>query len=389
MCRKQRLAAMCMIIIIATGCGDQRVLEKLGFTQSISYDLASDDEHTNDAEHSTDNKSRTKLLIGNTIPRPNSDGGKRSREFISSTAISSKEGKIKNSKQTELMLVSGQLRNTLFGMSLAKQGIWEHIDTLLRDTSISPQVKVTVVNGRAHDLLAKDYPQHPRTGQYLDRMLEKEARDQTIPQTTLYRFTKDYLDDGIDPVAPLVKISDDHIVVDGIALFRDDRYVTKVEPDQSLIFAFIRGNFKNGEMSIDLSEVGRKNEVIMFTSITSQRKVKMQSNPGSNQYRATIHIKATGSILEYTGVLDLDKKEDRMKIEKLINEYVKLKTEDMIAMMQKNKVDSIGLGKYVRNHLGYEQWRKLNWEEVYQNIEVTCDVTTRIKDYGKFLNVNQ
>lgn len=381
--------ALCIIFIIATGCGDQRILEKLGFTQSISYDLASDDEHSNDDEHSTGNESRTKLLIGNTIPRPNSDGGKRSREFISSTAISSKDGKIKNSKQTELMLVSGQLRNTLFGISLAKQGIWEHIDTLLRDTSISPQVKITVVNGSAHDLLGKDYTQHPRTGQYLDRMLEKEAHVQTIPHTTLYRFTKDYLDDGIDPVVPIVRVMDDHIVIDGIALFRDDRYITKVEPDQSLIFAFIRDNFKRGEISIDLTDVGRKNEVVMFSSMSSHRKVKIKKNPGSDQYRATIHIKATGSILEYTGVLNLDKKDDRNKIEKLISEYIKIKTENMVAMMQSNKVDSIGLGKYVRNYLGYEKWHQLNWEEVYQDIEVTCDVTIRIKDYGKFLHIGR
>ena len=374
-----------VITMILSGCGDQRILEKLGFTQTTSYDLAPDDEQST----STEDQSKKKLIISVSIPRPDTDGGNKSREVLTATAYTSKEGKIKLSRQTELMVVSGQLRNALFGISLAKQGIWEHIDTLVRDTSISPRVKVTIVNGSAHELLAKDYPRHPRTGQYLDRMLEKEAGSQTIPEITLYQFTKDYLDDGIDPVAPIIKKTEEHIQLDGIALFQEDRYVTKIAPDQALTFAFLRGNFKQGEMSIDLSDVGRNDEHIMFSSMISQRSVKIKTGSGSNQYRADINIKITGSVQEYIGERSLDQDKDRKILENLIAEYIKLKAEEMVAMMQKNQVDSIGLGKHVRKTLGYERWKKLDWRNVYQNIEVKCNVKIHIKDYGKFVNKSE
>jgi len=371
-----------LIISVLTGCGDQRILEKLGFTQTTSYDLDPNQEQASNDEK----QEQQKLLVSVTIPRTSDE---TSRELITATAYTSKEAKLKLQSQTEFRMVSGQLRNTLFGLSLAKQGIWEHIDTLVRDSSISPRVRVTIVNGSAHELLAKDYSQHYRTGQYIDRMLEKEAISQTIPEVSLYQFTKDFLDDGIDAVAPVIKQINDHVAIDGVALFQDDRYVTKIEPDQAIIFAILRGKFKNGEMSVDMSEVGRSNEHIMFTSLISNRKIKVKASPEAQRYYADISIDVSGSVLEYTGKLSIDNEEHQKQIEKTIEEYIKLKGEELIAMMQKNNVDSIGLGKYVRNKLSYEQWKNLNWRKVYPTIEVTCNVHVRIKDYGKFVNVEQ
>jgi len=102
-----------------------------------------------------------------------------------------------------------------------------------------------------------------------------------------------------------------------------------------------------------------------------------------------ILIKVTGSVLEYTGELSLDNEDDQRTLEHLIAEYIKIKGEEMIAMMKENQVDSIGLGRYIRNSLSYEQWKALDWDTVYSNLKVSCHANVRIKDYGKFVNVDQ
>lgn len=362
------------LLVILTGCGDQRILEKLGFIQTSSYDLAS----------GNDDESEQKLLISVTIPRPDSSAGNGgvSREFLTAIASTSKGGRLNLSSQTELQLVSGQLRNTLFGMSLAKQGIWRHIDTLVRDPSISPRVKITIVNGNAHDLLARNYPGHPRTGQYIDRMLEKQSRSQIVPSTSLYQFTKDYFDDGIDPIAPIIKTVDGSIKIDGIALFQKDRYIMKIEPKQTLIFALLQRDIKQGEITVDLDEENRGHEHVTFSAIVSHRSIKVTPRKGS--FRVDINVKATGSVLEYIGVLDLEKEQDRSTIEKIVSDHIQANAEKLITAMQNNRVDSLGLGKYVRSTLNYEQWHKLNWPDTYQNLDVKCHVNVRIKDYGMF-----
>ncbi|GMK40622.1 germination protein XA [Paenibacillus sp. CCS19] len=369
-----RLFLTVALLVFIAGCGDQRILEKLGFIQTTSYDLAPD----------KDDESEQKLLISVTIPRPDSGSGNGgvSREFLTAIASTSKGGRMNLSSQTELQLVSGQLRNTLFGISLARQGIWKHIDTLVRDPSISPRVKITVVNGNAHDLLAKNYPSHPRTGQYIDRMLEKESHSQVIPSTSLYQFTKDYFDDGIDPIAPIIKEVDGSIKIDGIALFQKDRYIMKIEPKQTLIFAFMRKDIKQGEITVDLTDENRSNEHVTLSSLVSHRSVKV--TPAKGNFRVDINVKVTGSVLEYIGVLDLEKEQDRSTIERLVSEHVQANAEKLIAAMQRNRVDSLGLGKYIRSTLNYAQWHKLNWRDTYPNLEVKCHVNFRIKDYGMF-----
>lgn len=377
MSNRLRMSVIFIITLLLTGCGDQRVLERLGFTHTVSFDLTETDEDESDR----------KLMISISIPRPESGSGSGHgrRQVLTAVSSTSKEGKYDLSRQTELMLVSGQLRNSLFGLSLAKQGIWEQIDTLVRDPSISPRTKITIVNGSAHELLVNEYPQHPRTAQYIDRLLEKEEQATTIPKSSLHEFTKDYLDDGIDPVAPMIRIKDKGIIIDGIALFRDDHYVMKIEPSQALIFAFLRGNFKHGEFSINLSEVGRENEKVMFSSLVSKRKVKAAPGKGGGPFKVDVYIEVTGSVLEYIGKLDLNSSSDRNKIEQLISDYAKINAEKMIKSVQEQRVDSFGLGKYVRSSLSYEQWSHLNWDEVYPDIEVNCHTKVRIKDAGKFM----
>lgn len=357
-----------MLAIMLVGCGDKRILEELGFTQTTSYDLLPGG----------------KLDITLSIPLADPEAKAR-RIVLRAATASSKESRIKLAMQTHLQLVSGQLRNSIFGLSLAKAGLWNHIDTLIRDPSISPQVKVTVVNGNAGELLRKNYKQQPRTGKYLDRLLQKEANAQTVPRITLYQFARDYYDDGIDPVAPVIKDIGDHIAIDGIGLFRDDRYMTKIDPEDALIFAFLRGRFKQGELSVDLTREARSDkQIAMLSGLMSARRVKV--NRGRDgQTTVTFSIRIQGSILEYIGPYKLSNDSEKRKLENQIEAYIAGKSEEMVALMQKNRVDSLGIGMHVRNSMSYKEWNSKKWnDELYPDIRVQFKISVKIKDYGKF-----
>lgn len=364
----RRMLVLTVIAIMLGGCGDKRILEELGFTQTASYDLLPDG----------------KLDITLSIPLADPEA-KTKRMTLRTSSESSKESRIKMAMQTHLQLVSGQLRNSIFGLSLSKAGLWNHIDTLIRDPSISPQVKVTVVNGNAGELLRKDYKQQPRTGKYIDKLLTKEAEGQTVPKMTLYQFARDYYDDGIDPVAPIIKDVGDHITIDGIGLFRNDRYVTKIKPKDALIFAFLRGRFKQGELSVDLArEAHSDKQIAMLSGLMSTREVKVNlGRNGNTTVRFVIHIQ--GSILEYIGPYNLSNDSERKKLEHQIASYISDKSEKMVTMMQRHKVDSLGIGTHVRNRMSYQEWKSHNWnDELYPDVRVLFDVSVKIKSYGKF-----
>ncbi|WP_162880763.1 hypothetical protein [Paraliobacillus sediminis] len=66
----------------------------------------------------------------------------------------------------------------------------------------------------------------------------------TLPRLTA--FTRDRLDDGIDPILPLIKTGEKESVIDGVALFKEDRYITKINPEDTLTFSVLYSNFRTG-----------------------------------------------------------------------------------------------------------------------------------------------
>ncbi|RJE89737.1 Ger(x)C family spore germination protein [Paenibacillus sp. 1011MAR3C5] len=366
------VVAAALLACLLSGCSDQRILERLGFLHTASYDLIPvENKHMED-----------QLEVSVTYPVIDAQLRKVKYEVFSATAQTSKEAKMKISRKSELSLVNGQLRSTLFGLSIAKKGLWEYIDTLVRDPSISQRVKITVVNGNANELLKKKYPSHQSTGQYIDRMLEKEVRSNNVPEITIYEFARDYFDDGIDVIVPIIKDQGVDIVVDGIALFEGDQYKTKLDAEQAIYFAFLRDSFKQGDISIDLSEVGLRGEYI-FSTLSSKRELNVKrDSSGAREVEIAVDIR--GSVLEYTGDLQLSDHEEKERLEKLVSHYISRKLNAIIKKMQKYKVDSIGVGKHVRNSMTYSDWIKLDWNRLYPQTKIQTNVHVTIKDYGKF-----
>ncbi|RXZ84006.1 Ger(x)C family spore germination protein [Paenibacillaceae bacterium] len=371
-----RAAAAAFIAFMLTSCqnSDSRILEQLGFTTATSYDLVQKGEGDQKVDY---------LRVGISIPKADPDAISR-REVLVTEGKTSKEARIRLSEQTNRTLVSGQLRNAMFDIGLARTGLWKHIDTIIRDPSIGPHVKVIVTNGSAYDILAKEYPQHPTIGVYLSEMLAKEAKSNAVPEVNIYQFSRDYHDDGIDPVAPIVKLGENHIQIDGIALFRSDQYITKIEPADGIVFSFLRDNIRQGELSVDMEETEPNNEFAMLSYITSSRKIQVTPPAGQDPLpEINIALKLKCSVLEYVGDQDSSTVAGQKGLEDKIEAKIQKKALELIQMMQQHNVDSLGLGQHVRNRIGYDQWQKLDWPAVYPKVKVNIKVKIRIKDFGK------
>jgi spore germination protein len=352
------------MLLLLAGCGDQRILERTGFIQSASHDLL------------PDGKIRYALSLPIANPEIKAKSG-----YLETIADNTKEARIILARKTNLLLVSGQLRTALFGMPLAKKGIWEHMDTLTRDPTISEQVKIIVVNGDADSLLEKNFNEFPRTAQYIDRLIEKEAKGNTIPETTVYSFSRDYYDDGIDPIAPIIKDAGDSIIVDGIGLFRDGQYVDKIGSDESILFSFLLGSFKHGELNVDLSTVEPRSKAVMLSSLNSSRKISVD-NGRNGPRNVVINVNVKASVLEYMGELNLGNDADKQKLEQAISDILTKRVEQIVKFLQEKKIDSIGIGKHVRNSMDYNAWKSLYWRDEFSNLNVRCNIKLKIKDYG-------
>lgn len=65
------------------------------------------------------------------------------------------------------------------------------------------------------------------------------------------------------------------VLIDGIALFQEDRYVTKVSAKDGIIFGLFRDDLRQGEIAINLGQEDGKQVVVMFSSLLNKRKIKV------------------------------------------------------------------------------------------------------------------
>lgn len=366
MIRRLQFLLALTILIVLPGC-DYRILERIGFTYAASYDVAENDQ----------------IEVAISIPRADPTV-KLVREVHSATGRTSKDARMKFSNESDLLLVNGQIRVLLYSEALGRRDLSNEMNSIVRDTSISPLIKIALVNGSAKGLLLKDYKQHLSTDKYINRLLEKSGEAHRVPKTTLYEFERDYYDDGIDPVAPILKDEGKDITIDGIGLFRDYKYVTKIQDKDALIFAMLRGNFKSGAMSLILSDDdnGEAHESIMFTSIISSKKVHVV-HKANEPIQVTITANLKGSVHEYLGEMKLSHDAERHQMEARVSELLSARANQMVKLLQQNKVDSLGIGIHVRNSMSYTEWKKLDWREQYSRVKVNCRIHFKAKDYGK------
>ncbi|MCM3628559.1 Ger(x)C family spore germination C-terminal domain-containing protein [Paenibacillus glycanilyticus] len=355
-----------MLLAVLPGC-DYRILERIGYTYAASYDTAPGNQ----------------VEIGISIPRADPTV-KLQRELHSAIGKSSKDARVKFSNETDLLLVNGQIRVLLYSEDLARKDLANEINSILRDTSISPLVRISLVNGNAKDLLFKNYKQHLSTDKYINRLLEKSSVNNRIPKTTLYEFERDYYEDGVDPVAPILKEEDEDITLDGIGLFRGYQYIAKIPNKDALLFSILRGRIKKGDMALDLAEHenGSAEEYIMFTSVISNRKMHVKHRSGE-PIHVTLEANFKGSVHEYIGNLKLSKDADRHQVEKRVSELLTSRANRLVKQLQRYNVDSLGIGIHVRNSMSHKEWKALDWSKEYPRVKVDCQLKFKAKDYGK------
>jgi spore germination protein len=355
------------MLLLLSGCFDNRILEDLGFINLVGYDKSEDE-----GDH---------ILMSISMPQP-SHVAQREREVYSTIAASSKMGRMLLQRKTNKMLVSGQIIAALMGADFAKRGMWDPIDTLLRDPQIGNQVRLVVIEDKARDIIHHDFPDHPRTGEYLQGLVLNEERVGTIPRSNIFSFVRDYYDDGKDPTAIFFGMGKDEVVMKGLALFKDDVYKRGLPIDQARIFTLMHESIRGGTMDFSSRTLEPDREVIIVMGeFVSNRKMKVISADEVSP-RVGIEIRVRGYILEYTGHLDLSKKNNQKKLAQEIERYIAEEADKVINVLQEQEVDGLGIGRFVRNKMSYERWKQLDWAKVWPKTRVDVQVKMHIKGVG-------
>ncbi|SEM64045.1 Ger(x)C family spore germination protein [Paenibacillus sp. OV219] len=368
-----KFAIICMMLLLA-GCVEQKRLEDLGMVTSAAADLAQNQEK---------DASSMKINVAIAIPIAGQTKGTQ-MNIIQTTAESTKEARRKLNRKVSQQLVSGQLQNLLFGEELAKHGIMHHLDSYRRDYSVSERMRLIITEGSSVQLLMHPYRRIASISDAISALMLTEQKANVLPAGTLHDFIRDYFDDGIDPILPQIALKQDAIEVSGIALFKDERYVSNIDPDQSITFFMLLRSFKNGEVLVHIKDSSSTHpERAMLTSLISERKLSVRrADNGVTPPEVDFKIKLEGIMLEYIGELKLEKEAAKKQLIAELQETLQSEMVGIVRRLQQLGTDSLGIGIAVRNSMSYGAWKKLNWEQVYPKTKVNVRLQLQIKDFG-------
>ncbi len=367
------LLIMCLLI---TGCVEKKYIEKLGVMTVIGYDLVEEE-----------------FLQGTMAFFQFDPSADNVSQIVTSTAKTSKgirqDGNLKSSKK----LVSGQLRLILFGRKAAEKGLGRITDTLTRDAAISDLLYLTVAEDLAKDVIQSNKMEDaPDIGAYLKGLIEKNIQNEVLPPSTLHHYLHDHHDQGLDPVLPMIGLSDNKPVLFNLALFQDDKYVTKIPVKQGFYLKLMIDRFQAGHLELDLSkdpflphlERGEEHEEVEELYITMDE-IRSKSNiqlidPEALKYK--VKIRASTRIIEMSEDIELQKREVLKLMEEELSKKLKENLEEFLEVMKEHQVDPIGFGRKYANSKRDMELSNEEWREMLPNIEVDFEVDAKILRHG-------
>lgn len=282
--------------------------------------------------------------------------------------------------QNEFFLAHARV--VVISEEVAREGVSRYINFLTNNTEFRRLSHIVISEGRAEDILNTFPKTATIQGMFLNQLIENEVMRETMPDIRFIEFTIRSIDKGIDPVAIMVNSFGDVVKYSGIAVFRGDRLVGRMNKEEIWSFIQLAGNYSGGiEVVRDIkSNIGRI--TIKYTNIDSHIKPMRKDET----FLFKVDILLEGILLaqeidtDYTDEALFDNLEKRVR-----NEAKKEMEAVYYKIQQQYDADIIGFGERVRAYLPAE-WNKIeNWREEFKKVEIEIEMEVKIKQIGMYI----
>ncbi|MCA0173286.1 Ger(x)C family spore germination protein [Bacillus sp. RAR_GA_16] len=266
----------------------------------------------------------------------------------------------------------GKMAVLLFSEDMAEEGIIDILDSFLRDPAAGRLIYVGIVEGSASELIKNEFQYLQGIGPFLQNLIKQSIEYGNMPQNNLHLFDYKYYGDGMDPVAPLLRMEETEVKISGLALFDNDKMVGKLNLDEMFMFALINKSFSAGLYELELPG----GEYATLQKIKSKVNYKVKN--GNTTPSLNISVKLNGNVVEYTG--EKLSKEKKKEIAQTFEKKVEAQGMDMVKQFQELGIDPFSIGDHARSQTRHFDFKK--WDEKYPDLPVKIDVKVNIGESG-------
>jgi spore germination protein len=347
-----------ILFLFTTGCYTKpRVLEDIQLITAIGYDYAGKDKVKG---------------IANIPITPLAEDTPPKNEVISAVGHTSKNIRQILQAKSPRPLLSGRTEVVLFNKKVAQQGVIEIIDGLERDPSIGRDIYLGVVNGNVESLLNEKYSISETSSKYISELL-KQNMDQNIPETNFHHFLYHYYGKGMDPYMPILQKKGKFINLEGLALFKDNKFIDSISLKQSFIMKILNEGFRDGTYETKLPN----GKFVTVQNMASKIKYSILEN--NKNFIINIYIRINGNVNEAQHISTM---EDNIinGVENHLSTSMTKEGNELLKYFQKLQIDPLGLGNKASNQIRHLDIKE--WEDKYPQIPIHVNIKVKISNTG-------
>lgn len=358
-----------ILIFFLSGCWDNVDIEDRAFLAGIAVDLAEEGEQLEMTEQSVVPAGLSTSTGGGSgkAYRNLSDVGETLQNIHSKLSLQS--NRLPNIEHLGFILISREIAEK-------EEMMGDILDVFIRQPGMRRGIQLAIADGKAKDFLDVE-PEHVKIPtEYLSELTDNRSSSTTVVPIRLGDI-QEWMLVKRSYIIPLLKIRDESSVeYSGLALFNGttNQMVGVVQDDEAKGVQFIRGENEHGSVTTDV-----EGDKFSFLILGGKSKKKIMNKDKENlQFQVTIEINA--AVAEYTGSRDLDKKEEVKRFEKIVNEEVKKRAEESIAVVKDEyQVDVFMFQDHIRMYQP-DLWKEIkdNWD-VGENYFSKSTITVEVK----------
>lgn len=278
----------------------------------------------------------------------------------------------------------GQCKAYIFSEQVAKEGLHEEIDFLIRHPEARVRSHLFVSKGNAGSILAL----HPPLEHYLGEALRKLAEERIGVNITLKDFQQMVIGEAGGAVLPYIQIlptihgepkKESIAYFIGTAIFQRDKMVGTMNEKVTRGLLWLRNEiqvtsvtmkFNKGDGTVSLDPIRVHTDLI--------------PNIENRKWKMTVRIDAEGVIIENATNADLSNSEMTPKIQNELKKVIEKRIHKALDQAQKSmKVDVFRFAEaFDRKYPG--EWDKVKdqWDQVFPQVQVALDIRTYVRRTG-------
>lgn len=365
------LLATAMLAVLP-GCRDRLNLEDITLVLMMGIDLDKDNN----------------LVVYSSSPVFSKEAQEKN-EVTQVNALSFRDSRGKLEGRVSALIGTGKLQNILISRKVLQQPGWPKLlDVFYRDSKTRNNARLVAVDGSVADIMYFTPPDKRRLSLHIAKLLDTAHMRNLVEETSLWEFHKQLFERGRTPDMTGLRKNDREVVADSsVLLDHEGLYVTAINLEETELLQILQKDKKSDlSLTLVLPEEQKKAKsqiktgVISFYVLGIDRKVKTAYAGGKMHF--SLDYKLDIRLTERLFAFDVQK--DAPKLQTQIDEQLESQLKDLVAKLQTNKVDPIGLGLFARAYQ-YGAWKKVqnDWGEAFKKAEIKVNVHSRIVDMGE------